>query len=144
MRGELWSKCPIKQDYDQRLRRVRRGYLCIPKAKWRCLTPAELDSVLAQLAFSELRSRRLSTQGRLRRRRLEAIALFRQLHGPLSEVFEWVRKNLRTPKHLADSVKFRSKPMWHIKRLDGYALHRTPLFLWIRGPRLRQPADVNG
>lgn len=96
--------------------RVRRDYAGIRKTKWRDLAADELGAVMARLASWELHSTRLAVRGRLRRRRLEAVALFRQIHGPLSEKWMWVPRNVRTPKFPTESITFRGKPMWHVNR----------------------------
>jgi len=94
----------------------RRDYADIRKAKWRDLAADELGAVMARLASRELQSARLPIRGRLRRRRLEAVALFRQIHGSISEKWMWVPKNVRMPKFPPESIRFRGKPMWHMKR----------------------------
>ena len=95
--------------------RKRRDYADIRKANWGQLAPDELGAVMANLSSKELYCRQLSVRGRLRRRRLDAAAIFRQLHGPLVDKWFWVPKQLRMPKFETKAVKFRGKPMWHIK-----------------------------
>jgi hypothetical protein len=95
--------------------RRRRDYAEIRKADWRLLGADELGAVMAKLSSRELYCRQLSVRGRLRRRRLEAAALFRQIYGPLNDKWFWVPKVLRTPR-FETMAKFRSKPMWHVKR----------------------------
>ena len=96
--------------------RKRRDYADIRKANWGQLAPDELGAVMANLSSRELYCKQLSVRGRLRRRRLEAVALFRQIHGPLKDKWFWVSKSLRTPRFETKPVKFRWKPMWHLKR----------------------------
>lgn len=95
--------------------RRRRDHADIRKADWALLGADELGAVMAKLSSRELYCTQLSVRGRFRRRRLAAIALFRQIHGPLSDKWFWVPKVLRTPR-FETAATFRSRPMWHVKR----------------------------
>jgi len=88
----------------------------IRKQDWRRLAPDELGAVMANLSTRELHAQRLGVRGRLRRRRLQAVQIFREAYGPLAEKWFWAPKQLRTPRFETARIKFRWKPMWHLKR----------------------------
>ena len=96
--------------------RKRRDYAGIRKADWPMLGADELGAVMARLSRRELHCIQLSVRNRLRRRRLECVVLFRLMYGPYSDRWFWVSKELQTPKFVTEPVRFRSKPLWHMRR----------------------------
>lgn len=93
-----------------------RDFADIRKKDWQLLAPDALGAVMANLSTRELHAQRLAVRGRLRRRRLDAVQLFGEMYGPLAEKWFWVPKELRTPRFETAKVKFRWKPMRHLKR----------------------------
>src|SRR6185295_7496593 len=106
--------CQLKsQPFTLGVMNIGLPYAAIPKIRWHRLAPDELGAVMADLATLELQSTQLAVRGRIRRRRLEAVALFRRLHGQLSEKWMWVPKYVRTPRYPDEPIRFRNRPMWH-------------------------------
>jgi len=88
-------------------------YAHIPKRYWKDLVPDELGAVMSCLATYELRCKRLPIRGRLRRRRLEALALFQCIYWPVTGKLSFEQERLPMPKF---STQFRLKPRWHQRR----------------------------
>ena len=90
-----------------------RDYANERKATWKGLSRPQLRLVMAGLADREAKAKRLAVRARLRRRRLEAVAIYRALHGSLREDRLWVAAKLRTPRL---PTLFRFKPKWQSRR----------------------------
>jgi len=91
----------------------RVDYASIRKAKWRQLAPDVFGAMMSELAWEETRCKGLAIRGRLHRRRMEAVSVFRQVHGTLKESWWFVPAKIPARRM---SGYFRAKPMWHKRR----------------------------
>ena len=90
------------------------------RASWPRLNRAELRLLMAGLVDWEMRSRS-AVRARIRRKRLEAVAYYRRVHGPLAEDRLWVsgasgsaraRRSDRAERHDPRSEGTRGV-LWH-------------------------------
>ena len=76
-----------------------RGYAYRRKADWKDLPPDEFGALMSGLSVLELRCAQSAIRKRLRRRRLEAVALFKELHGPFKRDWWFARPYLARLRH---------------------------------------------
>jgi hypothetical protein len=95
-----------------------RGYAYRRKADWPHLAPDEFGALMSGLASIEARCEQFAIRRRLRRRRLEAVALFQRLRGPFIHDWWFAHPFLSPPRHADEFPKFPFRLMWNLRRHD--------------------------
>jgi hypothetical protein len=95
-----------------------RGYAYRRRADWKGLPPDEFGALMSGLSLLEAKCAQFPTRRRLRRRRLDAVALFRQLRGPFLRDWWFFHPHEPPPRDQKAFPKWPYRLLWNVSRHD--------------------------